>query len=171
MEVVGMEADIYPRQCVTGSAKSAMMNVLAGINPQCTPPLPSSSAVPPPPLLLLPCRFLPSPHHLSHPLTSLVLIHFRNTSLSPFLPFLPFSFLPVICSLFVSASPPPPPPLSFLASLLPLRASPCISFGFFLYRASLYRAPARYCPVFYTYTRDAMPRIYFYDTRSNGVWE
>lgn len=32
-------ADIYPRPCVTGSAKSAMMNVLAGINPQCTPPL------------------------------------------------------------------------------------------------------------------------------------
>lgn len=47
--VEGMEADIYPRQCVTGSAKSAMMNVLAGINPQCTPPLPSSSAVPTPP--------------------------------------------------------------------------------------------------------------------------
>ncbi|KYN32105.1 hypothetical protein ALC56_13483 [Trachymyrmex septentrionalis] len=44
-----MEADIYPRQCVTGSAKSAMMNVLAGINPQCTPPPPSSSTVPPPP--------------------------------------------------------------------------------------------------------------------------
>lgn len=41
-----MEADIYPGQCVTGSAKSAMMNVLAGINPQCTPPPPSSSAVP-----------------------------------------------------------------------------------------------------------------------------
>lgn len=32
--------DIYPRPCVTGSAKSAVMNVLAGINPQCTPPLP-----------------------------------------------------------------------------------------------------------------------------------
>ncbi|EGI64359.1 hypothetical protein G5I_07240 [Acromyrmex echinatior] len=44
-----MEADIYPRQCVTGSAKSAMMNVLAGINPQCTPPPPSSSTVPPSP--------------------------------------------------------------------------------------------------------------------------
>lgn len=115
--VVGMEADIYPRQCVTGSAKSAMMNVLAGINPQCTPPLPSSSAVPPPPLLLLPCRFLPSPHHLSHPLTSLVLIHFRNTSLSP--------FLPAICSLFVTASPPPPSPcLSWLlfCHCAPLRA-------------------------------------------------
>ncbi|KYN02824.1 hypothetical protein ALC62_06402 [Cyphomyrmex costatus] len=52
-----MEADIYPRQCVTGSAKSAMMNVLAGINPQCTPPPPSSSTVPPPP-----CR-----RHLSRP--------------------------------------------------------------------------------------------------------
>lgn len=57
---VGMEADIYPRQCVTGSAKSAMMNVLAGINPQCTPPPPSSSAVPPPPL---PPSPLPTPSY------------------------------------------------------------------------------------------------------------
>lgn len=68
---VGMEADIYPRQCVTGSAKSAMMNVLAGINPQCTPPPPSSSAVPPPPC----CRHLSRPphtplRHLSRPLTT-----------------------------------------------------------------------------------------------------
>lgn len=30
---------IYPWPCVTGSAKSAMMNALAGINPQCTSPL------------------------------------------------------------------------------------------------------------------------------------
>lgn len=57
---VGMEADIYPRQCVTGSAKSAMMNVLAGINPQCTPPPPSSSAVPLPPL---PPSPLPTPSY------------------------------------------------------------------------------------------------------------
>ncbi|EZA52191.1 hypothetical protein X777_08704 [Ooceraea biroi] len=65
-----MEADIYPRQCVTGSAKSAMMNVLAGINPQCTPPPPSSSAVPPPPAAT---TSLDSPRtplrHLSRPLT------------------------------------------------------------------------------------------------------
>lgn len=68
---VGMEADIYPRQCVTGSAKSAMMNVLAGINPQCTPPPPSSSAVPPSPAT----RHLSRPphtplRHLSRPLTT-----------------------------------------------------------------------------------------------------
>lgn len=65
---VGMEADIYPRQCVTGSAKSAMMNVLAGINPQCTPPPPSSCTASPfcnhsrPPRTPL--------RHLSHPLTA-----------------------------------------------------------------------------------------------------
>lgn len=161
MEVVGMEADIYPRQCVTGSAKSAMMNVLAGINPQCTPPLPSSSAVPPPPLLLLPCRFLPSPHHLSHPLTSLVLIHFRNTSLSPFLPFLPFSFLPVICSLFVSASPPPPPPcLSWLlfCHCAPLRAFLLAS----SYIERLYIEPRPDIARFFTRTLATRCRVYIF---------
>lgn len=43
-EAAGIGADIYPRPCVTGSAKSAMMNVLAGINPQCTPPPSFSSS-------------------------------------------------------------------------------------------------------------------------------
>lgn len=104
--VVGMEADIYPRQCVTGSAKSAMMNVLAGINPQCTPPLPSSSAVPPPsppppPTFTLPISPLPSPS-FPHPLTIA-----RPHTLSRYISFLPSSFLPAICSLFVSASPLP----------------------------------------------------------------
>ncbi|KOC62762.1 hypothetical protein WH47_03746 [Habropoda laboriosa] len=62
-----MEADIYPRQCVTGSAKSAMMNVLAGINPQCTPPLPSSSAVPPSHIypVVSPRTIFPTPSRLS----------------------------------------------------------------------------------------------------------
>jgi len=93
---VGMEADIYPRQCVTGSAKSAMMNVLAGINPQCTPPPPSSSAVPPPPAA---ATSLDSPRtplrHLSRPLTirSHTLskcISLSCAILSSFLSFLPF---------------------------------------------------------------------------------
>lgn len=142
--VVGMEADIYPRQCVTGSAKSAMMNVLAGINPQCTPPLPSSSAVPlPPPTFTLPISPLPSP---SFPPLNIA----RPHTLSKYISFsLSSRYLLSFCYRFSSTS----VPLSFLASLLPLRASPCISFGLFLYRASLYRAPARYRPLFYTYTR------------------
>lgn len=71
---VGMKADIYPGQCVTGSAKSAMMNVLAGINPQCTPPPPSSSAVPLPPATAAFSCLSWHPRtplrHLSHPLTA-----------------------------------------------------------------------------------------------------
>lgn len=37
LDAGGVAVDIYLQPCVTGSAKSAMMNVLAGINPQCTP--------------------------------------------------------------------------------------------------------------------------------------
>lgn len=163
MPVEGMEADIYPRQCVTGSAKSAMMNVLAGINPQCTPPLPSSSAVPPPPvplsaLLLLP-RCFPS-HHLSHPLTA------RPRTLSKHISFL-LSFL--------HRSPPPAPfllafplqPFSVLPSLLLL-----LLFAVFfclLYprtQPRLYIELARQCSFFAMHPRRvSMPRIYFLDAR------
>lgn len=82
---VGMEADIYPWQCVTGSAKSAMMNVLAGINPQCTPPPPSSSTVLPLPLPPSPRRPPRTPlRHLSRPLTTRSRTLSKRTSLSLF---------------------------------------------------------------------------------------
>lgn len=101
---VGMEADIYPRQCVTGSAKSAMMNVLAGINPQCTPPPPSSSAVPPPPCrryLSRPPRtpFTPSSPPLNDSFSYTLETHLslaRFQLCHPLLCLLPFPFFAIL---------------------------------------------------------------------------
>lgn len=100
-------------------------------------------AASPPPTFTLPISPLPSP---SFPPLNIA----RPHTLSKYISFsLSSRYLLSFCYRFSSTS----VPLSFLASLLPLRASPCISFGLFLYRASLYRAPARYRPLFYTYTR------------------
>ena len=85
----GMETDIYPRPCVTGSAKSAMMNVLAGINPQCTPRLPPCSSSysyfsSPPPDTLVSTSLTLSPYNsrLSyHPLASHELPHIHELHL------------------------------------------------------------------------------------------
>lgn len=162
--VVGMEADIYPRQCVTGSAKSAMMNVLAGINPQCTPPLPSSSAVPPPPppppTFTLPISPLPSPS-FPHPLTIA-----RPHTLSRYISFLPSSFLPAICSLFVSASPPPCLSWLLFCHCAPLRAFLLAS----SYIERLYIEPdiVRF---FYTYTSRCIYIYIFLRYSIHGVWE
>lgn len=136
--VEGMEADIYPRQCVTGSAKSAMMNVLAGINPQCTPPPPSSSAVPPPPTSYFHPSF-PLAHHLSHPFTA------RSRTLSK-----RFSFF---LSLSLSLAPfllTPPPAVLFLGFSFALTSPRCFSFGPCTPAARLYTELARHCSFFAT---------------------
>lgn len=147
----GMEADIYPRQCVTGSAKSAMMNVLAGINPQCTPPLPSSSAVPPPPSSYFhplasprPPSFPPLHGSSSCTLETRLFLSFPS-SLAPF---------------FVNF--PLPPARLFLA--LSFAFAALRSFFFWTLhsaRASLYRELPGHCSFFPTLSRrGSMPRIF-----------
>lgn len=120
----------------------------------------AASPPPPPPTFTLPISPLPSPS-FPHPLTIA-----RPHTLSRYISFLPSSFLPAICSLFVSASPPPCLSWLLFCHCAPLRAFLLAS----SYIERLYIEPdiVRF---FYTYTSRC---IYIYiftilDPRSLGI--